>query len=79
MAKHPVPKKKVASSKSAHRYAAFVAKKYRKLRPFTDVRPCPSCGTLTLLSLACPMCGKYHGREAVSKQKKVEKVLKVKA
>ncbi len=80
MAKHPVPKKKVASSHSKKRYAAFVAEKHLVLKPFLDLQPCSHCGEKILGFLACPNCGRYRSRVVVDREAKVtKKITKIKA
>ncbi len=79
MAKHPVPKKKVSQSRTAHRYASFAAKKFRKINAYVNVVTCSTCGNPALNQQACPSCGNYRGRPTRNITKVVEKITKVKA
>lgn len=80
MAKHPVPKKRQATTRSKKRYSVFVLKKQKQLRPFLDVKPCPTCGQLTILSLTCPNCGHYRKKKVFDREAEVtKKITKVKA
>lgn len=79
MAKHPVPKKKVSQSRTAKRYAAFVAKKRRKINGFVNVVACSTCGSPTLNQHACPQCGSYRGRKTIDVNKAADKITKIKA
>lgn len=80
MAKHPVPKKKVATTRSKKRYSVFVAEKHRVLKPFLSIKPCPHCSEPTLLFLTCPNCGYYRKKKVIDRESQVtKKITKVKA
>lgn len=80
MAKHPVPKKKVATPASKKRYASFVREKHLVLKPFLTLQPCPKCGEPKPGFLMCPNCGSYRNRTVIDREAKVtKKITKVKA
>ncbi len=68
MAKHPVPKKKVSQSRTAHRHASFTRKKHVRLSGMVNVVACAACGQPRMNQFACPACGSFRGRST----KKVE-------
>jgi len=79
MAKHPVPKKKTNKSDTKRRYGSFKTKVLKKLTNLLNLVPCPDCGSKIPTHRACPDCGKYKGRQVIDKQKKVDKITKIKA
>lgn len=79
MSKHPVPKKKTPKSKSKKRYGSFQTKVLRRLSNETNLVKCPDCGSKCVSHTVCPDCGKYRGRQVIDKQKKVDKITKIKA
>ncbi|PIR55188.1 50S ribosomal protein L32 [Candidatus Peregrinibacteria bacterium CG10_big_fil_rev_8_21_14_0_10_36_19] len=79
MAKHPVPKKKTNKSDTKRRYGSFKTKVLKKLTNLLNLASCPDCGSKIPAHRACPDCGKYKGRQVIDKQKKVDKITKIKA
>ncbi len=79
MAKHPVPKKKMSESRTKKRYGAFKTKTLTKLTNIVNLVNCPDCGAKRLSHTVCHECGKYRGRQVLDKQKKIDKVTKIKA
>lgn len=79
MAKHPVPKRKTPKSKTKKRYGSFKTKVLKKLTNAVNLVKCPDCGAKRQTHTACPECGKYRGRQVIDKQKKVDKITKIKA
>ncbi len=79
MPKHPVPKKKTAKADSKKRYGSFKTKVLRKLTNFVNLTNCPDCGAKKLTHVVCKECGKYRGRQVIDKQKKIDKITKIKA
>lgn len=79
MAKHPVPKKKTTKRVSKQRYGSFKTKVLKKLSNGVNLVNCPDCGSKALAHTACPECGKYRGRQVIDKQKKADKITKIKA
>lgn len=79
MPKHPVPKKKTAKATSKQRYGSFKTKVLKKLTNLVSLTNCPDCGAKALNHTACPECGKYKGRQVIDKQKKIDKITKIKA
>lgn len=79
MAKHPVPKKKVSVSRQRKRYGSFKTKALKKLSNSTKLVVCPNCGAKRLSHTACKECGQYRGRQVLDKQKKIDKITRIKA
>ena len=79
MAKHPVPKKKTTKRVTKQRYGSFQTKVLKKLSNTVNLVNCPDCGAKALSHTACPSCGKYRGRQVIDKQKKIDKITKIKA
>ncbi len=79
MPKHPVPKKKTAKTTSKQRYGSFKTKVLKKLSNRVNLVDCPNCKSKALAHTACPECGQYRGRQIIDKQKKIEKITKIKA
>ena len=79
MAKHPVPKKKTTRSASRKRYGSFQTSVLKKLTNKLTLVDCPNCKSRIPAHTACPDCGQYRGRQVIDKQKKVEKITKIKA
>lgn len=79
MAKHPVPKKKTSESRTKKRYGAFKTKTLTKLTNVVNLVNCPDCGAKRLSHTACQECGKYRGRQVLDRQKKIDKITKIKA
>lgn len=79
MAKHPVPKKKTTKRVSKQRYGSFKTKVLKKLTNRVHLTDCPNCGAKALLHTACRECGQYRGRQVIDKQKKIDKITKLKA
>lgn len=79
MSKHPTPKKKVSKARTKRRYASFRTKAQRKLSGIAVLVTCPDCGSKCVTHRACPDCGKYRGRQVINKQKKIDKITKIKA
>jgi large subunit ribosomal protein L32 len=79
MAKHPVPKKKTAKTTSKQRYGSFKTKVLKKLTKRVNLVNCPNCSAKALSHTACAECGQYRGRQVIDKQKKIDKITKVKA
>jgi large subunit ribosomal protein L32 len=79
MPKHPVPKKKVSVSRQRSRYGSFQTKALKKLSEKTHLVVCPNCGAKCLSHTACKECGQYRGRQVVNKQKKIDKITRIKA
>ncbi|MGE4169447.1 MAG: 50S ribosomal protein L32 [Candidatus Margulisiibacteriota bacterium] len=62
----PVPKRRRSKSKSRIKTAHW------KL-DMPQLRPCPSCGALSVPHRACQACGTYKGRQVIpAKQKKTK-------
>lgn len=79
MSKHPTPKKKTSKARTRRRYGSFKTKVLNKLSNAAKLVTCPSCGSKCVSHTACPDCGKYRGRQVISKQKKIDKITKIKA
>ncbi len=79
MAKHPVPKKKTSKARSKRRYGSFKTKTLTKLSNKVNLVTCPNCKVKIVTHRACPECGQYKGRQVIDKQKKIEKITKIKA
>lgn len=79
MSKHPVPKKKTPKSKTKKRYGSFQTKTLKKLSNAVQLVNCPDCGAKRLAHTVCHECGKYRGRQVIDKQKKIDKITKIKA
>ena len=79
MSKHPTPKKKTGKSTSKKRYGSFQTKVLKKLTNATNLVDCSNCGAKKLSHTACKECGTYRGRQVVNKDKKIEKITKIKA
>lgn len=77
--KKPTPKKQQAHSQSSRRYKAFKRDAQKRLLAAANLVACPSCNEMKLSHAACPTCGKYSGRQAISMEKKMDKITKVKA
>ena len=75
MAKHPVPKRRATSVRSARRYGTFVTKALAKLAKFTHLTKDPETGDLIPHHMANPATGRYRGKQVIAqKTKKVQKV-----
>lgn len=79
MAKHPVPKKKTAKTTSKQRYGSFKTKVLKKLSNRVNLVDCPNCGAKAQAHTVCHECGQYKGRQVIDKQKKIDKITKIKA
>ena len=79
MAKHAVPKRKKTKSKSAKRYGTFKTSVLKKLSGAVNLTTCPNCSSKIVVHTACPDCGQYRGRVVIDKQKKVDKITRIKA
>lgn len=79
MAKHPVPKKKTPKSKSRKRYGSFKTTALKKLTNRVNLTTCQNCGSKRLAHTACQECGQYRGRQVIDKQKKIDRITKIKA
>jgi len=79
MPKHPVPKKKTNKRVSKQRYGSFKTKVLKKLTNRVNLTDCPDCGAKRLIHTVCNECGKYRGRQVLDKQKKIDKITKIKA
>lgn len=78
MAKHPVPKRKKTSHKSAVRHSAWKTKNLKRLSNLAKTINCPKCKQPRLPHTACMTCGYYRGRVvidfAAKDSKKIEKI-----
>lgn len=79
MAKHSVPKKKTSQSRSARRYGSFKTTTLKKLSGIVHLVDCPNCKAKKMQHMVCHQCGKYNGRQVIDKQKKIDKITKIKA
>lgn len=79
MPKHPVPKKKTTKRVSKQRYGSFKTKVLNKLTDALNLTTCKDCGAKVPTHQACGECGKYRGRQVIDKQKKIDKITKIKA
>jgi large subunit ribosomal protein L32 len=79
MPKHPVPKQKTPKNKVRKRYGAFKTKVLTKLSNAVQLVKCPDCGATAQSHTVCHECGKYRGRQVLNKQKKLDKITKIKA
>lgn len=79
MPKHPVPKKKTTKRVTKQRYGSFKTKVLRDLTDRVNLTTCTDCGAKVPTHTACAECGKYRGRQVIDKQKKVDKITKIKA
>ncbi|MBD3330229.1 50S ribosomal protein L32 [Candidatus Peregrinibacteria bacterium] len=79
MAKQPVPKKKTGKSKGRKRYGSFKTKVLKRLSNSLSLRECQNCGAKHRAHHVCKECGQYRGRQVVDKQKKIDKITKIKA
>ncbi len=79
MPKHPTPKKKTAKADSKKRYGSFKTKVLKKLENKVNLTVCSNCGSKVPTHTACKECGQYRGRQVFDKQKKVDKITKIKA
>jgi large subunit ribosomal protein L32 len=79
MPKHPVPKQKTPKNKVRKRYGSFKTTVLRKLSDGVQLVTCPDCGSKARSHTVCHECGKYRGRQVIDKQKKLDKITKIKA
>lgn len=79
MPKHPVPKKKTTKRVSKQRYGSFKTKALNKLTDRVNLVICPNCGAKAQSHTVCKECGQYRGRQVFDKQKKIDKITKIKA
>lgn len=79
MPKHPVPKKKTTKRVTKQRYGSFKTKVLTKLDNVVSLTDCPNCGAKRLTHTVCNECGQYRGRQVIDKQKKIDKITKIKA
>ena len=79
MPKHAVPKKKTPKSHSKKRYGSFKTKTLKKLSNLVRLTTCSNCGAKRLVHTVCKECGQYRGRQVLDKQKKIDKITKIKA
>ncbi|MFA7685868.1 MAG: 50S ribosomal protein L32 [Candidatus Gracilibacteria bacterium] len=79
MAKHPVPKKKASVSRQKKRYGSFKTKTLKKLAKSSNLVACPNCGAKRPTHTVCKECGQYRGRQVLDKQKKIDKITRIKA
>lgn len=79
MSKHPTPKKKTSKARTRRRYGSFKTKTLKKLSNAVKLVDCPSCGSKCVSHTVCIQCGKYRGRQVTDKQKKIDKITKIKA
>lgn len=79
MAKHATPKRKTSKSRTKLRYGSFQTKVLKKLSNAVQLVPCPDCGAKRMAHTVCHGCGKYRGRQVLDKQKKIDKITKIKA
>ena len=79
MPKHPVPKKKVSVSRQRKRYGSFKTKTLTKLTNRSNLVVCSNCGAKRLSHTVCKECGMYRGRQVLDKQKKIDKITRIKA
>lgn len=79
MAKHPVPKKKASKAQSKRTYGAHKTKALKNLTNRIHLVACDNCGEKKIVHTVCPSCGKYRGKQVLNKQKKIDKITKVKA
>lgn len=79
MPKHPVPKKKTTKRVTKQRYGSFKTKVLKKLTNQVNLVDCPDCGAKALSHTACPECGKYRGRQVVTKKSAADKIKTIKA
>jgi large subunit ribosomal protein L32 len=79
MPKHATPKKKTTKRVSKQRYGSFQTKVLKKLTNKVSLTNCPDCGAKRLNHTVCPECGKFRGRQVLDKQKKIDKITKIKA
>lgn len=79
MAKHSVPKRKTSTKRGKLRYGSFKTKVLKKLSGMSQYTKCSNCGAARLSHAVCPECGQYRGRQVIDKQKKVDKITKIKA
>ncbi|MFA5947764.1 MAG: 50S ribosomal protein L32 [Candidatus Gracilibacteria bacterium] len=79
MAKHPVPKRKTPKAKTRQRYGAFKTKTLTKLANKLNLVACKNCGEKKPSHQVCPDCGMYKGIQIIDKNKKIDKITKIKA
>jgi len=79
MAKHPVPKQKLAKGRTSRRYKSFANKVRAKLTKRIQLTDCPSCGEKVRSHHVCTSCGKYRNEQIIDKSKGTEKITKIKA
>jgi len=77
--KKPTPKRQQPHSQTSRRYKSFRNFARVRLADATALALCPKCKEPKLQHTACPTCGTYNGRQALSMEKKIEKITKVKA
>ncbi len=79
MAKHSVPKKKKPKSHTKQRYGSFKTKVLTQISNIVNLVVCSNCGAKRLTHTVCSECGMYRGRQVIDKQKKIDKITKIKA
>lgn len=77
--KKPTPKRQAARSETRARYHTFQNNARKRLGNTVNLTLCPSCKEPKMTHALCMTCGKYNGRQAISMQKKVDKITKIKA
>ncbi len=77
--KKPTPKQQQPHSHTSRRYKSFRNFARIRLANITNIVECPKCKEPRLDHTACSSCGHYNGRQALNMEKKVEKIIKVKA
>lgn len=77
--KKPVPKKKASYGRTTRRFKAHAREMRTQLKDYIQLVECPDCKSQKINHSACPVCGKYNGRQVIDMTKKMEKITKVKA
>ena len=79
MSKHPTPKKKTSKSRTKRRYGSYQTKVLTMITEQVKLVTCKNCGSKRVSHTACTECGQYRGRQVIDKQKKIDKITKIKA
>ena len=79
MSKRPTPKKQQSHAQTSRRFKTFQNNVRKRLTADANISECPKCHESKLPHHACPTCGSYNNRTVVDREKKMNKITKVKA
>lgn len=77
--KKSTPKQQQPHSRTSRRYKSFRNFARVRLSNATALTNCPKCKEPKLAHAVCASCGSYNGRQAISMEKKIDKITKIKA